>query len=243
MLHMKLAIVSDIHGNLEAFQAVLADIADQGVEERFCLGDLVGYGPDPLAVIDLARREGFACVMGNHDQAVVEPASLSWFNPLARRSLELIANLIDEPARRFLAGLPMFIVKHGCRFVHGFPPDSARTYFFEVTGPRLRRALEGLAEDICFVGHTHELEIASLVDGWVTPCGLIQGAYDLGRGKHIINIGSVGQPRDGDRSAKYVLWDVERRRLEVRFVAYDPAPTVAKILALGLPEHHASRLL
>ena len=128
---MKFAIIADIHANLEAFEAVWADIRHCGVGEVFCVGDLVGYGPDPQAVIEQVVSRGIQCTLGNHDLAIVEPATLSWFNPHARAAIEKTAHLVSGEARAFLASLPYYLVKHDCRFVHGFPPDSVKTYLFE----------------------------------------------------------------------------------------------------------------
>lgn len=240
---MKFAILSDIHSNLEAFEAVLADLDNLGLPEVFCLGDLVGYGPDPQAVVELAMSRAINCTLGNHDQAVIDPSCLSWFNPHARAAIEQTSHLISQEATSFLASLPTYLVKHECRFVHGFPPKSVRTYLFEPNDAKLRTTMEAMDEQVCFVGHSHELEIVSFRDGLLTRERLSKGPKNLEPGRYIINVGSVGQPRDGDRNAKYCLWDTEARLLEVRFVAYDAQATVTKMRAMGLPEANALRLL
>ncbi len=240
---MKFAIIADIHANLEAFEAVWADIRNSGVGEVFCVGDLVGYGPDPQAVIELVMSRGIQCTLGNHDLAIIEPATLGWFNSHARAAIEQTSHLIGFEARAFLASLPYYLVKHGCRFVHGFPPDSVKTYMFEVRDAKLRKTLENMDEQVCFVGHSHELESIGLHEGKLTRQRLLKGPNRLDQGRHIVNVGSVGQPRDGDRSAKYCIYDTDAGVLEVRFVAYDALATVAKMRALGLPEANALRLL
>lgn len=240
---MKFAIIADIHGNLEAFKAVLADIDVQGCAEVFCAGDLVGYGPDPQAVVELAISRGIQCTLGNHDQAIIDPASLSWFNPHARAAIEQTAKLLSGDIKAFLASLPYYLVKHGCRFVHGFPPKSVKTYLFEPDDRKLRRTLEEMEEQVCFVGHSHELEFVGLRGDRLMKERLPKGFKTLESGRYIVNVGSVGQPRDGDRSAKYCTFDTEARLLDVRFVAYDAQATVDKMRAMGLPESNALRLL
>jgi predicted phosphodiesterase len=240
---MRLGIISDIHGNLEAFGSVLSDIDDVGVDELICLGDNIGYGPDPVGVVRLLRDRSIYSLIGNHELAVAEPASLQWFNPVARRSLLKTIELMDENTIRFVTGLDRFQVRDGCRFVHGFPPESAATYLFQVDADGLCKTFGEYPERLCFVGHTHELEIVAFGDGVARARPLKKGTTRLRKElRYIINVGSVGQPRDGNNNAKYVIFDSDRDLLEVRFVPYDISVTVQKIIAAGLPESHAMRL-
>lgn len=240
---MRLAILSDIHGNLEAFQAVLADLEGQGADELLGLGDLVGYGPDPEDVVRLARQMGVRSVMGNHELGLSDPACLAWFNPQARHSLELTRAMLSDESLAYLADLPRWRAAHGCRLVHGFPPDSPTTYLFEADEARVAQVMEELPERICFVGHTHELGLMSVRQGRVRVRPLRQGEVMLEHeGRHLVNAGSVGQPRDGDNRAKYLLYEPDTGRLELRRVAYDIAAVAAKITARGLPEANARRL-
>ena len=241
---MSIAIISDIHGNLDALQAVLADIDHLGVEEIFCLGDNIGYGPEPEEVVGLLRRRKIPSVIGNHELAAVEPKHLSWFNPSARRSLLQTIKMLSDEALQYAAGLPSFRVAAGARLVHGFPPDSPLIYLFQVAEPRMIRTFKKCEEPVCFVGHTHDLEIVSFDGSQLHLDRLAPGRRILDPDhKHIVNIGSVGQPRDGDKRAKYAIWSANDHALEIRCVDYDIEATAKKILAAGLPRSHAARLL
>ncbi len=243
---MKLAVISDIHGNLEALNAVLTQIdADRHIGPVVCLGDCVGYGPDPEQVVHVLRSRDIPAVIGNHEMALRDPEQLSWFNPLARLSLEKTLTMLSSESRAYLAQLPYSRIVAGGRLVHGYPPESTRTYLFQKTLYEIKKTFqEELSERICFVGHTHDLEIVSFDGAAVTRRALGQGPVTLNRDRrYIINVGSVGQPRDGNNKAKYVVWDPDADIVDVRFVPYDTARTVAKIRQAGLPEQHAARLL
>ena len=130
-----------------------------------------------------------------------------------------------------------------CLLVHGFPPESTTTYLFEVSDIQLKRVLSSLEQELCFVGHTHDLELIAYDGRGIRHMSLAEGEFFLHEGwKYLVNAGSVGQPRDGDNHAKYLIWDTQSRHLTVRFLRYDIARTVAKILALGLPRINADRL-
>jgi predicted phosphodiesterase len=240
---MRLAIISDIHGNLEAFEQVLADIDRSHVDETISLGDNIGYGPEPDAVIKKIQAHNILSVLGNHELAFNEPKYLSWFNPTARQSLLKTFTLLSEPSKNYISDQSLFLSLHGCRFVHGFPPDSALIYMFQVPDPRKKAILEQIEETICFVGHTHMLEMIGYEEQHLQHEPFTRGVNGLSVGKkYIINIGSVGQPRDGDNRAKYAIWDSRYHSIELRFIPYDIAAVVAKIRAAGLPEEHALRL-
>ncbi|MDZ7830520.1 MAG: metallophosphoesterase family protein [Desulfobacterales bacterium] len=242
---MRTAIISDIHGNATAFEAVLADIdAHARVEAIYCLGDNVGYGPEPERVISMLMERQIPSVLGNHELAINEPQMLSWFNPMARRSLEKTAQFLSETAKAHIADFSSSMIIDGFRLVHGFPPDSPTTYLFEMAPDPIRDTLNNLAEWLVFIGHTHELLIIESNGETIKTDPLPQGTTRLNSDKkYLVNVGSVGQPRDGDHKAKYVIWDDSTRELTVRFVAYDINDTVQKIYKAGLPEQHAWRLL
>jgi predicted phosphodiesterase len=241
---MKVAIISDIHGNLDAFRQVLNDIEASAIDAVVCLGDNVGYGPEPEQVIRQVRELNIPCVMGNHEQAVLDGEYLNWFNPAARKSLQKTMTLLSEESFDFIRGMKSSLVIYESRFVHGFPPDSMNLYLFQVSKNTLEQTFEEMKERLCFVGHTHELKLIgfdgkasehiSLQKGPVKPLHKNR--------KYIVNVGSVGQPRDGNNNAKYVIWNTSEDSLEVRFVSYDSAAVVSKIMAEGLPKVHADRL-
>lgn len=241
---MRIAFLSDIHGNLEALNAVLADLETREAEATACLGDVIGYGPDPEACAELVRERGMPCVLGNHEWGLVRPENQAWFNPQARRSLLQTRDMLSPRTLDWLGGLPVSLVVGPCLLVHGAPPDSVTTYLFQLGDRRLARLLEDMPQPFCCVGHTHELKLVSLTDGGLERRELGRGLLELPPARrHLFNAGSVGQPRDGDRNAKYVILDSDAVTLEVRFVAYDAEATAAKIRARGLPEINARRLL
>jgi len=240
---MRLAVLSDIHGNNDALQPVLADLDACGADCIVCLGDCVGYGPEPDAVVRAIRDRSIACIYGNHEAAVIETSHLNWFNHLARRSLEKTIGMLSPESLAFIKALPASLVVGDCRCVHGYPPESAKTYLFEKSLPELKATLETAAERVCFVGHTHDLELVSYCGGVAARGVLHRGITRLDtKARYIVNVGSVGQPRDGDNRAKYVIYDQADQIVEVRCVSYDIAATAAKIIAAGLPKTHADRL-
>ena len=239
----KFAVLSDIHGNLEAFEAVWRDIEAQGIQSVYSLGDNIGYGPDPEAVIQRLTALGIPSVLGNHELAVNDPSELDWFNPVARESLLKTVAMLSESAIENIHQFPYCRVQDAYRFVHGFPPDSPVVYQFQVSPAELEETFAELAEQVFFTGHTHFPEIIAYRDGRIER-------EDLGRGirqldplaRYIVNVGSVGQPRDGNNNAKYVVFDPAGYSLELRYIPYDVESVVQKILAAGLPESHATRL-
>lgn len=240
---MRIAIVSDIHGNLDAFEQVLADIDRSDIDEIISLGDNIGYGPEPDEVVEQIRIRRIDSVIGNHELAIKHPKYMSWFNPVARESLEKTTKMLSDLTLGYIAAQKPYCVKQRCRFVHGFPPDSALTYLFQIPDYRIQKEMEKLNEQICFVGHTHMLEVISY-DGYTWDRNSLgKGVMALDKKiKYIFNIGSVGQPRDGDNRAKYAIWDSSQSTLDIRYIAYDIGSVVEKIKKVGLLEAHARRL-
>lgn len=238
---MLVAILSDIHGNLEALTAVWADMAAFAVDEVVCLGDMVGYGPNPDEVLASVRERGARCCLGNHELGIASPVERSWFNPTARKGLGLTARLISRDNLAFIADLPRSLLLAGARFVHGFPPDSVTTYLYQAEEERLESWFSR-GEPLTFVGHTHELMLVKREGAAAGRRELGQGRFALIGGPWIVNAGSVGQPRDGNNNAKYLLWDTDEATVDVRFVPYDIAATVEKIRERGFPEYYGTRL-
>ncbi|HSO19867.1 MAG TPA: metallophosphoesterase family protein [Desulfosarcina sp.] len=237
------AVLSDIHGNLEAFEAVLRDIASLGIETTYSLGDNIGYGPDPEAVIQRLAALAIPSVLGNHELAVIDPSELDWFNPVARESLRKTVAMLSEASLDVIHRFPYCRVQDVYRFVHGFPPDSPVIYQFQVDAAEIEETFAALPEQVFFTGHTHFPEMIAYRNGRIEREDLHQGVRQLeADARYIVNVGSVGQPRDGNNCAKYVVFDPERPALELRYVPYEVEAVVAKILAAGLPESHATRL-
>jgi len=241
---MRVAVISDIHANLEAFSQVLVDIGQAGADAVFCLGDIVGYGPEPEASVLRLRRQLIPAVMGNHELGLASEPYMSAMNESARRSLVITKTLLGEESMQYLLALPPTMSAYGGRFVHGCPPASATIYLFDPDVGVLKKLFATFAEDICFVGHTHNLALFGFDGVRVSKEGLTKGIVRLSPGnRYIVNVGSVGQPRDRqNNNAKYVIWDREHKTIEVRFVEYDVAVTANRIRELGFPESNANRL-
>ncbi|MFC1886064.1 metallophosphoesterase family protein [Thermodesulfobacteriota bacterium] len=240
---MRIAVISDIHGNMEALDRVLSDIDRSDIDKIISLGDNIGYGSESDQVVHLIRKRNIESVMGNHELAVSDSSRLELFNPIARRSLERTVEFLSDESIEFVCGLKPFLLYDGCRYVHGFPPDSIITYLFEISFNILKRVMDRMHEAICFVGHTHLLEIVCLNGSDVNRMDLSEGVTNLHQGeKYIINSGSVGQPRDGDNRAKYIIWDTADSTIEVKCIAYDIESAARKIIAAGFPKVHARRL-
>lgn len=257
----RIAVISDVHGNLEALQAVLADIDAQGATEILNLGDMVGYGPEPEACVTLLRGRGVPSVLGNHEFGLAEAQARGFFNPQARKALDRTRQLLSDDSVMYFRTLPRTLEAHGALFVHGCPPGLVSKYLYELDDDALRETFALYPQRLCFVGHTHELERISFFPdaepapqaggGRIEHKRLIKGLTALDSGaRHIINIGSVGQPRDGNNKAKYVLWEPDETsagtkadaKIELRFVPYDIARTAALIVEKGLPMVYADRL-
>jgi len=240
---MRIAVISDTHGNLEALTSVLADIDKCHIDQIVNLGDNIGYGPDPEKVIQCIQERQIPGIMGNHELAILEPALRFQFNPNARKSLVITESMLSVKSKEFIQKLKKSLVVHGCRFVHGFPPDSPTTYLFQVDRTTLGLTLDSSEESLCFTGHTHRPEIIMAKGDEIFRKRLDRKIFKIAPAhKYIINVGSVGQPRDGDKAAKYIIWDAGAQTIEMRYVSYDIATTTQKIITLGLPRQHAYRL-
>jgi predicted phosphodiesterase len=231
------AIISDIHSNLEALQAVLADIQQQDVEETFCLGDVVGYGPNPRECVDLVM-DCRVVILGNHDQgAMFDPEG---FNASAERAIFWTRAQLESPTERrdlrekrweFLAERPRSHRENGFLYVHGSARNPLNEYVFpeDIYNQRKMERIFALVERYCFQGHTHVPGIFTENMQFHSPED-IDGIYKLDGRKTLCNVGSVGQPRDGDWRACYILLDDEAIRY--RRVEYDVETTVKKIYAV-----------
>lgn len=240
---MRLAVFSDTHGNFDALEQVIKDIDRSAVDEVISLGDNIGYGPEPDRVIKKLKALNIPSVLGNHELAIKDEEYLYWFNPAARKSLIKTRKLLSKTSVRHISEFEPVMTSHGCRFVHGFPPDSSMIYMFQVSEGRKQEVFEEMTERLCFIGHTHTLDIIGYTGEEIQYEDLPEGVFQLDpEKKYIINIGSVGQPRDSSNNAKYVIWDSAQDSLDVRFLSYDIASVVKKIKAAGLPQEHADRL-
>ena len=237
---MRYAVLSDIHANLEALQAVLADAAPR-TDALVCLGDLVGYGADPAACIELVAARAEAIVSGNHEHAVAGLIDLDWFNAYARAAAEWTRARVDDDHRAYLASLPLVAQLGDATLVHA-SPDRPDEWEYLLTAQDGFDAFGAFTTRLCFVGHSHLAGAWSLgSSGPEHRPGAVDLELERGR-RYLVNVGSVGQPRDRDPRAAYAIWDVERGTIAVRRVVYDVATARDKILRGGLPRFLADRL-
>jgi len=237
---VRYAVLSDIHGNLEALQAVLADAAPRS-DALLCLGDLVGYGADPVACVEIVAERAQTIIGGNHEHVVAGLLELDWFNPLARAAAEWTRARLDEDHLTYLGALPLLAEVGDATLAHA-SPDRPDEWEYLVTAQDGFDAFSAFATRLCFVGHSHLAGAWSL--GSAGPehrPGPVDLEFERGR-RYIVNVGSVGQPRDRDPRAAYAIWDVERGTVAVRRVVYDIASARKKILLEGLPRFLADRL-
>lgn len=239
---MRLALLADVHANLEALRATLDDVAAHSVARIVCLGDIVGYNADPAACIAALRASDALCVAGNHDRAVTGQITTEGFGPTAARAVAWTRWTLPRDALAFLAGLPLVACCDGALVaVHGTLHDGGgceRTYL--VTDALRWRALQALARHpsearICAYGHTHRLAVIEARAGMLRSLGADDEIRLRADAYYLINPGTVGQPRGtDDRRATYVVLDTEARLLTVRRVSYDRSVTRAKTRAAGL---------
>ena len=237
---MRYAVLSDIHANLEALQAVLADAVPR-TDALLCLGDLVGYGADPVACIETVAARAQTLVCGNHEHAVAGLLDMEWFNAYARAAAEWTRERIDEDHRSYLASLPLVAEVGDATLVHA-SPDRPDEWEYLLTAQDGFDAFSAFTTRLCFVGHSH------LAGAWSRGssgpeyrAGAVDVEVERGR-RYLVNVGSVGQPRDRDPRAAYAIWDAERGTVSIRRVVYDVAAAREKILRGGLPRFLADRL-
>jgi predicted phosphodiesterase len=229
---MKYAIIADIHSNLEALQAVLEDMKAQGCTHTACLGDIVGYNASPKECLDLIRGMNIPCVKGNHDEYCGSEAPLEGFNPLAAEAVKWTRRQLKPEDREWLRSLKLTDVVSGFTIVHGSLNQPSR---WEYVFDKLAAAANftNQATPVCFFGHTH-VPLAFVKDAMVR--GGIYSKFKVEPGnRYFINVGSVGQPRDGNPKAAYVTYDMDDALVELRRVEYDIPGALGKIEAAGLP--------
>ena len=238
---MRIAVISDVHSNLHALQAVLAAIDAESVDEVWCLGDVVGYGPRPNECCTLVRERASLCLAGNHDLGVIGTIDLDFFAGEAGAAARWTRAELGDAARGFLAGLEPSGRADGVELYHASPRDPIWEY---VLGPEhALAALAVTAAPLVLIGHSH-FPLALSLHGMRALGGSAAAGHeaDLSEGRWLLNPGSVGQPRDGDPRAAWLLLDTDARRASFRRVEYPVALTQAEMRAGGLPEMLAARL-
>ena len=237
---MRYAVLSDIHGNLESLRAVLADAAGRA-DAVLCLGDTVGYGADPGPCVELMAERATACVAGNHEHGVVGRLDLRWFNENARAAVEWTGERLTDDCRRYLGALPLVSEVGDAILVHA-SPARPEEWDYLVTAEDGFAAFGAFTTRLCFVGHSHVPGVWSMgSSGPAHERGAVRVELEHGR-RYLVNVGSVGQPRDRDARAAYAIWDVEERCVTIRRVPYDIERARRKILDAALPFFLADRL-
>lgn len=242
---VRYAVISDIHANLEAFQKTLEDIDSQNVDEIICLGDIVGYYPNPNECVELCKKRHIQCIRGNHDDAVTGICGIEDFNPVAQEALIWTSRHLDRANKEWLLHLPEhLVIEEKILAVHGSPwhpyayifsaQEAAHAFtFLQTNYPQIQ---------VCFYGHTHQKALYYTKESSVEEVEKNR-KYILGnKGLYLINPGSVGQPRDGSPGAFYAIYDSQTREIEFRHLTYDLTLTQRKVIEVGLPYMLAERL-
>jgi len=237
----RIALFSDVHGNLEALEAVLCDMEKMGVQEKFCLGDVVGYGPDPAQCLELVRETGCRMLLGNHEEACVAVEPDSSFNSLARAGLDYARMQLSAGQMDFLRALPMKIDGEGFTVVHASLHDKEPwAYVFDARDAAVHFKFQH--QSVCFCGHTHKPGIWKFFGGKVHSQP-VAPLFNIDPGaQYLINVGSVGRTRTLKPEAWYALYDPPSRTIKYRFIPYAFQITQKKIIRAGLPRILAERL-
>ena len=239
---MRYAILSDIHGNLEAFEAVLKDLSRTDIQKPIFLGDIVGYGPNPEECITLLREKFVVMIAGNHDWAVAGKTEIDTFNSIARHAIEWTSAHLSPDDKKFLSELPLKKEEEGLTFVHASPLNP-QDWVYIFSGNEALRNLRAAKNDLCFVGHSHIPAVFVLTEfGELFFSKNFSEIVLEGKMRLLINVGSVGQPRDGSALASYGILDMKKRVFYLRRVRYSVETTQKKIVAAGLPSILAERL-
>lgn len=230
---MKFAIISDIHSNLEALIAAFEEIDNRNIETVYCLGDIIGYGADPDVCVDLVRERCDDVIRGNHDEAAALYANLSYLPKDGQKAARHNRKRLTDEHVEYVAGLPYQFNAHNCTFVHASPQEPASwkrlASFIEA-----QNQFDNFETDVCFIGHTH---IPAIISNKL-------GVLSVRRGyRYLINVGSVGQPRDFNPRLSFGIFDTETFTYENVRVPYDVERAAAKIKNAGLPRRLAKRLM
>lgn len=238
---MKLAIISDIHGNLEALQAVLDFLKKEGIDEIVCLGDIVGYGANPNECIDLIKKVTDKVIAGNHDWGAVGLTDTSFFNQIAKTAIDWTKENLTPASKDFIISLPLTLTKNDLYFVHG-TPSSPEQWNYLFRGADAVREFKAFHQQICFIGHTHNPQMFAMNQkGMVFQLNYSEQRIERDR-RYIINVGSVGQPRDLVPEAAVGIYDLSKKFFTLVRITYNVKEAQQKIMDVGLPVLLAERL-
>jgi predicted phosphodiesterase len=236
---MKYAIIADIHANWEAFQVVLDDAQKQKVTHYACLGDVVGYNANPKECLEIVRKMNIPCVKGNHDEYCSTEDALEGFNPAAAEAVYWTREQLSNEERQWLCELKYSRMVANFTIVHATLDAPERWgYVFDKLAAAASFPYQNT--QVCFFGHTH-VPVAFMRDTVVRGGTYSKFKIDTAK-KYFINVGAIGQPRDNNPKAAYVVYDMDEGTIELRRLEYDIPTAQKKILAAGLPERLAERL-
>lgn len=238
---MRYAILSDIHGNLEALQSVLQHLEQESVEKIICLGDIVGYGPNPNECIEIIKEKAEVILAGNHDHAPIGKVDVSYFNQYAKRAIEWTKRELKAEFRAFLSDLPLSYAFDVILFVHATPEHPEEWDYIFYIDDAIRN-FEAFDEQICFIGHSHFPVIFIKSNHSNYQISRETQLIVKGNERYLINIGSVGQPRDMDPRAAYAVFDTATQMYRLNRVQYDIITTQKKMKEAGLPDFLIARL-
>jgi diadenosine tetraphosphatase ApaH/serine/threonine PP2A family protein phosphatase len=229
---MRIAVISDIHSNLPALTKTLDVIESFSVDAIHCLGDIVGYGAHPNECVELIRERCSTVLCGNHDLGAIGKESLDHFNQYGRSAIRWTRKVLTPANAEYLGTLPFTVTREGITLAHASVPDPEE-FRYVVTWPEAHHCFDAFTTPICFIGHTH-IPVLVADDGQVNT-------YRPER-RHLMNVGSVGQPRDGNPRSSFALYDEAEKRVEIIRVPYDIEASARAILDARLPDYLAQRL-
>ena len=236
---MKYAVISDIHSNLEALKTVLSYLQLQSIDKIICLGDIVGYGPHPNECINVVKSECDVCIMGNHDHAVLGLTDISYFNQFAKDSVIWTQSQLTNESKSFLTNLPFTFETEDTLFVHSTPVEPEEWNYI-LSSQEAKNYLEKINYKLVFIGHSHVPVIFSYEHGPVFEKSM---SLDLKNERYIVNVGSIGQPRNKDPRSCFVIYDDVTNKIEYVLLDYDIKKTYQDIIERKLPPFLATRLL
>ncbi len=240
MKKFKYGIFSDIHSNLEALHAILMDMHEQGVTHPICLGDIVGYNASPRECLQVVRQMGCPAIQGNHDEIVGKKAGGENFNALAGEGIAHSRKSLDDDDKKFLLDLPMVLKIKEATFVHASLDDPEHWNYVN-SDLEAESSFTYQQSPLCFIGHTHVPRIYA--KNWEVREIPVTSILHIDKNtRYLINVGSVGQPRDRDWRASYAIYQPDKALVEFRRVEYDLKKCQERIIKRGLPDPLATRL-
>jgi len=239
---VRYAIFSDIHSNLEALQAIIEAYKKEHIDQYLCIGDIVGYAGNPNECIEKIEGLAINCIAGNHDWAAVDLFSIEYFNPEAASAIVWTEHHLTDKSKHFLESLKLTYKNKDLTLTHG-TLENPGDFDYMTDAYIAKKSFELLENNICFVGHTHTPGIF-MKDAAERISYFQKSAIEIKKDiRYIINVGSVGQPRDNDNRAAYCIYDTDKKEVSIKRIGYDIQAARNKIIEAGLPRFLADRLL